>query len=299
MSQWEECRAVYLAIEGRFRLRRRLQEQASPAGRRQGGPLLTHVRLLLAACGLESRITCEGLLMGTAAAAVLCSISVFWISGPAAAVFTGVFVCALPYLALRMQLNRRRVKASREGDVMVRELLCNYKIHGSNMKEAIEVTARTLENAPHAKRLLYDLANGFNRAYTRSAIERELKQFQYSLGTAWGAALARIIGFSVTYGWKVTDALEDLSRSLTKSRQIVEHSKRENHEAQLMLRYLVPASYGLSVVCACRFFGFTLKRFLRYQFATPAGLRWFLIVAVLYTLGVLLGELLGKEKMDL
>ena len=299
MSQWEECRAVYLTIEGRFRLRRLLQEPSQPATWRQGWPLLTHLRLILAASGLEDRITCEGLLMGTAAASILCSISVFWISGLAAAVFTGAFVCAVPYLALRMQLNRRRVKASREGDVMVRELLCNYKIHGSNMKEAIEVTARTLENAPHAKRLLYDLANGFNRAYTRRAIEKELEQFRYSLGTAWGAALAQIIGFAEIEGWKVTNALEDLSRSLMRSRQIVEHSKRENHEAQLMLRYLVPVSYGLSVLCACRFFGFTLKRFLQYQFATEAGLRWFLIVAVLYTFGILLGELLGKEKMDL
>ncbi len=301
MSQWEELRAVYFAGERRFRLRRILPGAEDPAeARRHAGPVRTHLERLLAACGLTGRSwTSEGILLGTGTAAVLSGISVFWLAGPGTAVLTGLSVCLFPYLLLRLKLSRMQVRASMEGDLMVREILCNYKIYGCNMKEAIEVTARTLKNAPNSRKLLYDLAKGFNRAYTRSAIEEELARFQYALGTAWGAALARIIGLSQLYGWKVTDALEDLSSSLARSRQVIEHTKRENQEARLMLRYLVPVSYGLSVVCACRFFGFTFRRFLQYQFGTPAGLRWFLITAVIYTGSLMLGEILGKERMDL
>ena len=129
---------------------------------------------------------------------------------------------------------------------MIRELLSNYKIHAYNMTEALQITAESLADAPHAAHLLSNLARGFNRAFTRGAMEEVLDQFRYELNTAWGDALARCILFSEVYGLRVTEALEDISRSLDDSRRVIEYANRANHESEMMMRYLTPVSYVLT-----------------------------------------------------
>ncbi len=123
--------------------------------------------------------------------------------------------------------------------------------------------------------------------------------FRYSLDTAWGNALAANILFACVYGIRVDAAMEDLLAGIVKSRQVVEHGKRENNEARMMLKYLAPVSFLLSVAAACRYFGFTLGRFLRYQLGTAAGLRWFLIMVMLYAAGILINTFFSREKMDI
>jgi hypothetical protein len=211
----------------------------------------------------------------------------------------GLFMAAMPGGVLLVRLHDRRVARSREGDILVQELLNNYKIYDYNMKEAIEVTAATIEDAPNGKRLLLHLAKGMQTAVSRGEMEKLLSRFRYSLDTAWGNVLATNIFFAHMYGIRVDTALEDLLEGITRSRQVVEHEKRENNEARLMLRYLAPISFLLSIAGACHYFGFTLGKFIRYQFGTPLGLKWFLIMTMLYMSGMLLNGFFSRDKMDI
>ena len=141
------------------------------------------------------------------------------------------------------------------------------------MKEAIEVTAVSLEDAPNGKRLLLHLSKGLQTAVSKDEVERLLYGFRYALDTAWGNVLAANIFFAYMYGIHVDAALEDLLASMTRSREVVEYGKRENNEARMILWYLTPISYVLSIVAACRYFGFTLTKFIQYQWGTALGLR--------------------------
>lgn len=237
--------------------------------------------LLSVICGLSAALIVS--FLGSASLSAVCGL------------FTGFF----PFAILTARLYGRRVARSREGDILVQELLNNYKIHDYNMKEAIEITAFTIEEAPGAKRLLLQLGKGLQTAASRMEIENLLRSFRFSLDTSWGNVLSVNIFFACMYGIRVDGALTDLLSSITSSRSVIEHEKRENNEARMMLWYLVPVSYLLSVFAACRYFGFTPAKFAVYQWGTALGLRWFFVMAMLYTAGLFLYAFFSKEKMDI
>ena len=226
-------------------------------------------------------------------------LAAYFATGPWMALICGLFMGAVPYGMLMARLYGRRVSRSREGDVLVQELLNNYKIHDFNMKEAIEVTSLELEKAPAARSLLLQLAKGLQKSVTKEEVEYHLSAFRYSIDTAWGSALSTNIFFAHLYGIRVDGALEDLLKSMIKSRKVVEHGKRENNEARLILKYLAPVSFLLTVAGACRYFDFTVGKFIRYQFGTALGMQWFLIMVMMYVAGLLLNVFLSREKMDI
>ena len=170
LSQYPLLMSTLHGLLFRLRIRADLIRRPETARYRAYGPFLSHICKLTESTGMSGlfgrpevfvRIS---VLLGAGIAGAL-----NWVTGPVFAVITGIFSALLPYMGLRLKLNQKRVGSSREGDTMLRELLSCYKIHDSNMKEAIEAAAAGLEGAPHAKRLLYDLAGGLNRSYPPGA----------------------------------------------------------------------------------------------------------------------------------
>ena len=212
--------------------------------------------------------------------------------------FAAAAAAAVPYVYLRTRFALKRSDGSREGDILLRELLTNYKLSGNNMREGIERTAGGLREAPVCRSIMLDLSRGLAGAYTAGETARVLEDLRYALGTSWGDALARLIFFSHVRGIDVREALEDLLDSLVRSQQVEEHAKRENSESLLMLRYLAPCCYLLSFLSAVLLFDFTPAGFLRSQFFTPQGVRWFLIAGAFYGAGILMNTLFTKEKLD-
>jgi len=292
--------SVFVTLRSRVYIRRNLKAAVDNNLLRRRGAVGQHVTMVIdgAEAGriftsLDNFYLCSLVLGGGSAFAV------YLAAGPAMAVLCGSFMAAVPYGTLMARLHTKRVARSREGDILVQELLNNYKIHSFNMKEAVEITASELDKAPGAKRLLLQLAKGLQKAVTKEEVEYCLSSFRYGLDTAWGSALSTNIFFAHLYGIRVDGALEDLLSSMIRSRRVVEHGKRENNEARLILKYLAPASFLLTVIGACRYFGFTLAKFIKYQFGTGLGLRWFLIMVMMYIGSLLLSVFLSREKMDI
>ena len=215
------------------------------------------------------------------------------------AFLSGLFLAMLPYVFLQVRLHEKRVERSKEGDILVQELLNYYQIYDYNMQEAIEQTALHLDAAPLGKRLYLELAKGLQHAVTKKEVEDVLLSFRYAFHTAWGNVLASNIFFAHLYGIKVDASLKDLLYCMIQSRKAIEYGRRENHEAKLMLLYLAPISFLLSVFFACRYFDFTIKKFIAYQFGTALGMQWFLAMVFCYVVSLLIQKFLAKEKMDL
>ena len=215
------------------------------------------------------------------------------------AILWGGFLTCIPYLVLQAQLHEKRVKRSKEGDVLVQELLNHYQICGFSMTEALERTALSLEEEPLGKRLFLQLAKDLQHAVTKKEVEDLLAEFRYAFDTVWGNVLASNIFFAHLYGVRVDGALKDLLACMVQSRKAVEYSRRENHEARLMLVWLAPISFLLSIFIACRFFDFTLGKFFSYQLGTALGVQWFLSMVFCYVISLLIHIFLAKEKMDI
>lgn len=291
---------LYAAFRSRVYIRQNLRKVTDRSMLLQRSPLGRHLAMVMRGADTEGIFaSLENFYLFSVVLGIGSGLAAYLAAGPFMALLCGVFMGLLPYGILTARLYRRRVARSKEGDILLQELLNNYKIHDFNMKEAIEVTAAELSQAPESRKLLLKLAKGLQRSVTKNEVEGHLSSFRYGLDTAWGNALSTNIFFAHLYGIRVDSALEDLLRSMIKSRKIIEHGKRENNEARLILKYLAPVSFFLTVAGACRYFDFTLAKFIRYQFGTSLGLQWFLIMTMMYFASLLLNVFLSREKMDI
>ncbi|NLD20537.1 MAG: hypothetical protein GX663_09920 [Clostridiales bacterium] len=219
--------------------------------------------------------------------------------GAPIALAAGGAVACIPTILLRTRLQNMRINVSREGEILVTEVLNYYKMHYCNMYEAIEQASYGIREAPNSKRVLMNLSNGLSTAATDEEVKELLWDFNYSIGTSWAVILSNNMYFALTDGIKVTAALSDLTDSIAKARKALEQNRRENNEAKLMLKYLVPASYLLTIVAANRFFGFSIGKFMEYQFMTKAGLSWFMGCSGAFLVSMIAMAFLSRVKMDL
>ncbi len=209
-----------------------------------------------------------------------------------------VFAIMLPYALLRMKLQFIRVESSREGEILITELLENYKINYFNMQRAIEASVADMEEAPNSRRLLFNLSKGINSAGSNEDLKRILAEFRLSINTSWSGILASNMYFALSSGIEVTNALADLAGSVEMARKINEYARRENNEAKLMLKYLAPICYALTAIGGIVFFDLSWKKFFIYQFQTTAGLTWFVLSVILYISGIIIFAYISRGKLD-
>lgn len=291
---------LWCAFRIRFCMRRRLDRFGDEQDLKVYGRLGNHIRLLLHAAEAKRYFpTVERFYLVSLLFAIVPGILLKMTLSWRMAVLWGGFMACLPYLVLQVQLHEKRVRRSREGDVLVQELLNHYQICGYHMADALEHVALTIKEAPLGKRLFLQLSKDLRSAVTKKEVEDLLTEFRYAFDTVWGNVLASNILFSHLYGVRVDAALKDLLTCMVQSRKTAEYSRRENHEARMMLVWLAPVSFFLSVFFACHFFDFTLGKFFSYQFGTALGLQWFFSMVFCYVTSLLVHVFLAKEKMDI
>lgn len=204
-----------------------------------------------------------------------------------------------PYVLLRIRMEKIRMRSSHEGEIFLSELTENYKLNYYNMKEAIERTAISMDEAPDTRRILMNLSRGLGRAGSEESINRLLNEFSLSISTSWAKTLKNLMYFSLVHGIRVEEAMEDLSITIRKAREAEEYARRENNEANMMIRYLIPLSYLLTVLGGVRFFGLGWDKFLHYQFGTGVGMTWFTISLLIYIISYMVNLFLSESKLDL
>ena len=204
-----------------------------------------------------------------------------------------------PYAGLQLMLQQKRNAASREGEALLTELLENYKICQFHMREAIELTAQTMEEAPNVRRLLFSLSKGLNRGLDDAQTREMLEEFRLSIHTSWANILTANLRFALLSSAEITEALQDLTETMVQARKVDEYAKRENQEAGMMLRWLAPVCYLLTVIGGIFWFRLSPGQFLHYQFATRTGLTWLVISGMLYGSGLLLYGFLRRGRLDL
>lgn len=256
-------------------------------------------RMLQVTMGFKSRKAVYGLIAISAVSGVL-TFMLLRIRIPVfLAYFASIFTFSIPILMLLCRLQTIRIENSKEGDIMVTDLIDNYKMNYFNMHQAIEVTAITIKEAPNSRKLLFNLSKGLNTASGGEEIRQLLKDFRFAIGTSWSGVMADNMYFALVSGIRVTDAMEDLKRTIEKARKVEEFSRRENNEGRLILKYMAPGCYLLTIAAAVNYFGLSLKEFLAYQFMTEAGMVWFTIALLTYGAGIVAKIFLSKNKLDI
>jgi len=107
------------------------------------------------------------------------------------------------------------------------------------------------------------------------------------------------IRFSIIKGIDITEPLLDLSKAIENSKINKEKIKQESNEGSIMITVVAPICYILTVVSSLTFFQFSLIKFVKYQFLTEVGIKWFLIVIATYIIGLITRSYINDGKLDI
>ncbi len=213
------------------------------------------------------------------------------------ALFCGIVLAGLPWIFLFVRLETKRRKGSREGTVLVAELLRRYRIAGRNVTAAIEETVSVPELRVTG-RLLYRLLLMLRDAKGSDSIRKATDDFAYGLGTNWGRMLSYDIAIAAESGRDIAPALEDILIQLRDAEKLAEERKRVNGETARIVNFFLPVLYPASLLMMRRAMDMSWETILRNQFGTSQGVLLFLSVCVLWAMNVLLLSLVTGRKFD-
>lgn len=290
---------LFTIIKSRTLIRRNLKSHSVKIPYRGNNAIILHIMKLIATApfgkmigGIKEFFILSGIIFITILLGIRTFIPMY------EAILYSFFAGLIPYIILQMQMGSVRTKGSKEGDILIPELLNNYKIYGYNMKEAIDKTVLSLDNAPVAKAGLITLAKRINNYSDKEDIAEAIEVFKFSFNTVWCRMLASNIGLALVEGIRVDKSLEDLLRTVRNGRKIMEANRRGNYEANIITKFLVPISYILSVFAGIKYFNLTPEKFIQLQFGTLTGIRWFSIMVLCYVISLFLIKYLTEDKMD-
>jgi hypothetical protein len=218
--------------------------------------------------------------------------------GPGAALLIAVFFAGLPYALLRARLLSARIEGSYEGQIILAEILNEYKIGYFNMSRAIDQSIKRLEAAPIGRGHLFRLSLSLRTVKSDEEIRQALDGFIYAVNTEWAKMLAENIYYAAAEGMTVTAGLEDLLAECGHTKKAIERQKRLNNESDAMVKVLTPLMYFILIGTLPYYFEIPLAEVVSTQLFTPMGLLLLLLIIALWLLGIVLVRLLNRPKFD-
>lgn len=211
---------------------------------------------------------------------------------------TSITFALFPYMILQLKLRNLRVEGSFEGEMLVSELLNQYKINYFNMVEAIDKSIGFLNHAPISQKLLFRLSMQLKTYKTEEELSEILTGFTYGIDTEWIKLLSNNIHLAIEDGINVTAGIEDILKECRQIKSMIEQNKRVNSEGFAIITLLSPAMYIATVWIAIKYFNFTIEKFIKYQFFTEIGFRFFAIILMLMFINYGAMTMIKKHKFD-
>lgn len=205
----------------------------------------------------------------------------------------------LPYIWVRVKLASRQITGSYEGQVIIAEVLNQYKINYFNIVEALDQSIKHLDDAPLGKQLLFRMSRELKLQSTDLQLKEILDDFTHAGGTQWGKMLATNIYFAISEDANITLGLEDILRECEQAKKMLEQKKRSNQEAFAIIKFLAPVCYLLLMGALIKFFELSIAELIGYQFFTPNGSLIFILIIILSFINMVMVRLLSKPKFDI
>ena len=213
-------------------------------------------------------------------------------------VLLSVLIGLLPYIYLRFRLKSIQLEGSYEAENLIAELTNMYKISDYNMLSAIDKTIENIEDSPLSKKALFILSLKIKDYKSRYELESAVDFFVSMFGTEWATLLGMSIFESIENGTDVSVSLDNILSNLKQIKDSIEKDKRANYEAFIMIKFVIPVVYVLSVITCIKYFGFTLSKFFYYQFYSALGLKFFIAIILLSIISFWSMYILSKPKFD-
>lgn len=283
------CSVAKIRMHNRLKARKRL---LNPESR-----LEKHLRKVLSAA-LKKPIEPKDYLYFTFALFLIIFLTGLRNVSPVSALGMALILSLTPYLMLRVRVETIRRKSSYEGEKLVSEFLCQYRICGFNIYRTIEQVILASEDIKITGKLLFKLLLELRNTGDPKEIKEATERFAYAINTNWSRMLANSIRVSAESGLNVSLALEDILIQLREARQIFEERKRLNSESARMVVFLAPVMYLGTILMTVRYLGIPFTKLLKNQFHTEQGFLLILLISFLFLINLILIEVINNQRFD-
>lgn len=208
-------------------------------------------------------------------------------------------ISLIPYLLLEARLRSIRIDSSYEGNKLVTTIINNYKQNSLNMIEAVDRAACSDQLSFFTKNNLLRLSLILKSYRTEEELDEAIKTFVFAYDTEWSILLGMNIKIAAFDGTDVSTSMEDILEELKSVGEAIEANKRFNNESFTMIRFILIPLYLFTVFISVTGFGFSLKKFIHYQFFTSIGLNFAILTFSSIALCFIVYSFVKKPKYDL
>ncbi|WP_206457887.1 hypothetical protein [Anaerovorax sp. IOR16] len=207
-------------------------------------------------------------------------------------------IAAIPYGYIRTKLYVIQVNASFEGEMLIDELLNQYKICDHNIYAALDACVKELKPDTLSKRATLQLAIRIKTFEKEGELREALKDFIANWNTIWARMIADNIYNAV---WEQVDVLHGLENILDECKGIskkIEKDKREGLVSDVVVKVLCPLFFCILIWMAKSMVSYSWQTMLQYEFVEKKGLMIFSMIVLLSGFNVIIFPVLGKRKYD-
>lgn len=209
-----------------------------------------------------------------------------------------LIISSMPYLFLRVRIETIRRKSSYEGEKLISDFLCQYRICGLNIYKTIEQVILVSDGTKITGKLLFKLLIELRNTGDPLKVKEATEGFAYGINTSWSRMLANCIRISAESGINISLALEDIQIQLREARLLFEELKRLNSESARMVVFLAPAMYFGTFVMSVKYLDIPFMKLLKNQFYTEQGFLLILLICFLFLVNLVLIEVINNQRFD-
>lgn len=236
---------------------------------------------------------------GTIVMFLLSFIMIARLEGVFRGVILSAFISLLPYLLLQGKLRNIRINSSYEGNELVTTIINNYKQNNFNIIEAVDRSACSDKLSFFTRNNLLRLSVALKSYKDENDLDDAVNAFVFAYNTEWSILLGMNIKIAAFDGTNVSVSMEDIVDELKNTGEALEVNKRYNNESFTMIRFMLIPFYLFTVYISITGFGFTLKKFVQYQFFTDLGLSFAVLTYSVIALCFLVYSFVRRPKYDI
>lgn len=207
----------------------------------------------------------------------------------------GFLLSLIPYLFLRLRLNKIRYHMSLEFLHIVQRLTQNYNSLHYDMYRALSETQKEVKS-PTLRKVMVKLVSDLQVSRNESDLRDTIQVFTYTAGTNWSKRLGSIILKAYLYNEKVLNALMVLTKQMEETEEMLEEEKSQTMDSVYDGYLTLPIFLGSLVL---GYYSSGVQDWFKLQF----GSRWNVLFFALSTLGVIFSLIISiflkRPKNDL
>ncbi|MDD9309781.1 hypothetical protein PUS82_00350 [Cytobacillus firmus] len=258
--------------------------------------LLKHIDILLKTTSKKKEAEVSAFLITSVILGIFTLIFILMVLGDLfVAIVFGLLISLIPYILLRLKLNKIRHHLDLEFLHIVQRLTQNYNAMQNDMYFALSETQKEIQS-PLLKKVIIRLISDLQVSRNEAELKESVKVFTYTAGTNWAKRLGSIILKAYLHNEKVLNALIVLTKQMEDTEEMLEEEKSQTMDT-VINGYITLPVFVASLVLG--FYTSGAQDWWKLQFGSKWPMLFFLFCVIGVVFSIITSVFLKRPRNDL